>query len=39
MICVRNSILEDLHEGPGPVTRTGDYSDVEVLDADGTRIP
>jgi len=39
MICVRNTMLEDLHAGPGPVTRTGDYSDVVVLDADGNRIP
>ena len=37
MICVSNSMLEDLHAGPGLVTRTGDYSDV--LDADGNRIP
>jgi hypothetical protein len=27
MMCVRNTLLEDLHAGPGPVTRTGDYSD------------
>jgi hypothetical protein len=39
MICVRNTLLEDLHAGPGPVTRTEDYSDVVVLDADGNRIP
>jgi len=39
MICVRNSMLEDLHAGPVPVTRTGDYSDVMVLDADGNRTP
>ena len=39
MICVRNTLLEDLHAGPAPVTRTGDYSDVEVLDTDGNRIP
>jgi hypothetical protein len=39
MMCVRNTLLEDLHAGLGPVTRTGDYSDVEVLDADGNRIP
>jgi len=39
MICVRNSKLEDLHAGHVPVTRTGDYSDVVVLDADGKRIP
>ena len=39
MICVRNTQLETLHAGPTPVTRTGDYSDVFVLDADGQRIP
>jgi hypothetical protein len=36
---VRNTQLETLHAGPAPVTRTGDYSDVFVLDADGRRIP
>ena len=39
MICVRNTLLEDLHAGPVPVTRTGDYSDVFVVDAEGNRIP
>lgn len=39
MLCVRNSKLEDLHAGPVPVTRTGDWSDVFVVDADGQRIP
>ena len=39
MICVRNTMLEDLHAGPVPVTKTGDYSDVFVVDADGNRIP
>lgn len=39
MICVRNSRLEDLHAGQVPVSRTGDYSDVFVVDADGRRIP
>lgn len=39
MMCVRNTRLEDLHAGSVPVTRTGDYSDVVVLDADGRRIP
>jgi hypothetical protein len=39
MICVRNSKLEDLHAGQVPTTRTGDFSDVFVLDADGRRIP
>ncbi|MGP3723924.1 hypothetical protein [Cereibacter sphaeroides] len=39
MLCVRNSRLEDLHAGVVPVTKTGDWSDVIVLDADGNRIP
>ena len=39
MLCVRNSRLEDLHAGFVPVTKTGDWSDVTVLDADGNRIP
>ena len=39
MLCVRNTQLETLHAGPTPVTRTGDYSDVFVVDVDGRRIP
>lgn len=39
MLCVRNTQLETLHSGLTPVTRTGDYSDVFVVDADGTSIP
>lgn len=39
MSCVRNSRLEDLHAGQVPVTHTGDYSDVFVVDADGRQIP
>ena len=39
MLCVRNTQLETLHAGLGPITRTGDYSDVFVIDADGQRIP
>lgn len=39
MLCVRNTQLEALHAGLTPVTRTGDYSDVFVLDANGRRIP
>ena len=39
MHCVRNTQLETLHAGLTPITRTGDYSDVVVLDADGRRIP
>ena len=38
-MCVRNTKLEDTHAGISPVCRTGDYSDVTVIDADGRRIP
>ena len=39
MLCVRNTQLESIHSGQTPVTRTGDWSDVTVVDADGNRIP
>ena len=39
LVCFRNSKLEDIHAGLTPVTKTGDYSDVTVIDADGRRIP
>lgn len=39
LVCVRNTRLETLHAGPGVVSRTGDYSDVFVVDAEGRRIP
>ena len=39
MMCVRNTELENIHAGLTPVTRTGDYSDVTVVDADGREIP
>ena len=38
-MCVRNTMLEDIHAGIEPVTHTGDYSDVVVIDANGRRIP
>lgn len=38
MICVRNTMLENIHAGRGPVTKTGDYSDVYVIDAEGNRL-
>ena len=28
MMCVRNTELENIHAGLTPVTRTGDYSDI-----------
>src|SRR5208282_3879866 len=37
--CVRRGCLEKLHCGTTPVTRTGDYSDVKVIDAEGREIP
>ena len=37
--CVRNTQLETLHAGQVPASRTGDGSDVIVVDADGNRIP
>ena len=39
MLCVRNTHLETIHAGKTPVTRTGDWSGVIVVDADGNRIP
>jgi hypothetical protein len=39
MLCVRNTHLETLHAGLSPVTKTGDYSDVFVVDAQGRSIP
>ena len=39
IFCVRNTDLENLHAGVVPATRTGDYSDVTVIDAEGRRIP
>ena len=37
--CVRRGYLEKLHAGITPVTRTGDYSDLKVIDAEGRKIP
>ena len=39
MICVRNSRLEDLNAGQVSFSKTGDWSDVVVVDAEGNRIP
>ncbi|MCK5284658.1 MAG: hypothetical protein KAJ86_03635 [Alphaproteobacteria bacterium] len=38
-MCVRHTELEDIHAGILPVTKTGDYSDVKIIDADGNEIP
>lgn len=34
-MCVRNAEIENIHAGKAPITKTGDYSDVKVIDADG----
>ncbi|SEO23087.1 hypothetical protein SAMN04489859_10499 [Paracoccus alcaliphilus] len=38
MICVRNTMLENIHAGRVPVTNAGNFSDVFVVDADGNQI-
>jgi hypothetical protein len=37
-MCVRATQLEEIHSGKTPVTNTGDYSDVKVIDAEGNEI-
>ena len=37
--CFRNTNIEDIHSGVSSVSKTGDFSDVFVVDADGKRIP
>ena len=39
LMCVEQSKLEKFRQGLCPVTRTGDYSDVVVVDGDGRIIP
>ena len=39
LLCVENSKLEKFKQGLCPVTRTGDYSDVVVVDGDGCITP
>lgn len=34
-MCVRNAEIENIHAGMPIVTKTGDYSDVKVIDAEG----
>ena len=38
MMCARNIMLEDLHAGSEPVIRSGDFTDVMVVDANGRKI-
>lgn len=39
VMCVRNTMLEDIHAGIEPVSRTGDFTDVIVIDGTGREIP
>lgn len=39
LLCVRNTSIEAIHQGRMPVTQTGDYSDVKVIDSIGHEIP
>ena len=39
LICFRQTKLEDFHSGRFPVSKTGDYSDVTVVDGEGNIIP
>jgi hypothetical protein len=39
LYCLRNTHLETLHSGKFPVSKIGDYSDVKVIDGEGTEIP
>lgn len=39
LLCVRNTSIEDIHAGLTPITRTGDYTDVKIIDGDGREIP
>ena len=34
-MCFRNTEIEHIHAGKGVITKTGDYSDVKVIDAEG----
>lgn len=34
-MCVRNAEIENIHAGKPIATKTGDYSDVKVIDAEG----
>ena len=38
-LCVRNTMLQDIHAGVEPVSHAGDFFDVVVIDATGRGIP
>ena len=37
--CFRNTSIDNIHAGAVPVSNTGDFSDVFVVDANGRQIP
>ena len=39
IMCFRDTVIENFHGGIAPVSHTGDFSDVVVIDANGRRIP
>lgn len=39
VMCVRNTYLEEIHARRSLVSKTGDYSDVKVIDGEGKEIP
>ncbi len=38
VMCFRNTPIEDIHDRTAPVSHTGDFSEVVVIDANGRRI-
>lgn len=34
-MCVRNTDIENIHAGKSPKSKTGDYTDVRIIDAEG----
>ena len=39
MMCVRDTMLDNIHAGTDPVSRTGDFTDVMGIDANVREIP
>jgi hypothetical protein len=37
-MCVRNAEIENIHAGKALVSKTGDYSDVKIIDAEGNGV-
>lgn len=37
LMCVRNTYLESIHSGQSPVSKTGDFSDVKIIEGGRAR--